>query len=70
MNCLGLNIDGSGRMRDSEGTGLQGCCRKAGLPGWTGEPRIIYRANLNRIVKVFDFVKSGGPSGIRTQSLR
>ena len=35
-----------------------------------GEPHIIYRANLNLIVKVLDFVKSGGPSGIRTQSLR
>ena len=34
-----------------------------------GEPHIIYRANLNLIVKVLDFVKSGGPSGIRTQSL-
>ena len=36
--------------------------------GWVasldrGEPRIIYRANLNLIVEVLDFVKSVGPLG-------
>ena len=45
MNCLGLNIDGSGRTRDSEGTGLQRVLSE----GWVAsldrvEPHIILLA--------------------------
>ena len=40
--------------------GCRGAVGRLGCQLGQGEPRIIYRANLNLIVKVLDFVKYSG----------